>query len=439
LATLDVLSQSDPELMGRLLDISIPNREIARQIGKNESVVRRWRAKRLQSPQSISTPQPKYKNGVAQWVPGMDLGQDDGEVRTIPRYVGDEVDEPGDAELMTELGVDPEKWEIIARRESRWQQIEGGKFLRAYRISVRRRSSRTGDLSVESMNEILAASYGHTWRRDPAVSDNRVYVVPVGDLQVGKIDGGGTAALIDRFAVMTEQVRMRLLEAGGAHRVVLPWLGDCIEGVVSQGGRLATRLDISVTEQVRVYRRLMLHQVAAFAPLADHLIVPVLPGNHDENYRMVDQPVTDSWAIEGASAVQDALVMSGRYENVSFLYPEDEELVVTLNVGTDEQPYVLGFTHGHLARQPNAAIGWWEKQSFGRQHGGSADIMFTGHFHHLRVEGTGGGRTWIQIPQLDGGSNWFRRSSGANEPAGMVSLWVTPSQGVGWKDLAVHR
>lgn len=440
MASLDALAETSPEARALLNDLTVSNREAARQLEKDESVVRRWRARRLQSPQSVSTPQPKHKNGTAQWVPGLDLGQDDGEVRTIPRFVGDDVDEPGDAELMSELGVDPAQWEIIARRESRWQQAEGGKFLRAYRISVRRRASRTGNLSVESMNEILRADYyPGRYEPDGGTYHNDVFVVPVGDLQVGKTDGGGTPGLIERFAKMTASVQERLSESGGVHRLVLPWLGDCVEGIVSQGGRLATRLDISVTEQVRVYRRLMLHQIATLAPYAEHVIVPVVPGNHDETTRQFATGTTDSWAIEGASAVQDALALSGRYENVSFLYPQDEELVVTLDVGTDDKPYVLGFTHGHLARNPNSVIGWWEGQAFGRQHGGNADILFTGHYHHLRVEGTGGGRTWIQIPALDGGSDWFRRSKGADEPAGMVSMWVTPNQGVGWERLQVHR
>lgn len=439
MSALDVLAENSPETRERLMNLGVSNRALARELGMNESTVRRWRLSRLRNPQSVSSPQPKYVNGTAQWVPGMDLGPDDGEVRSVPRVVGDGIDEPVDADLMRELGVDPGQWEVIARRESRWQQRDGGDFLRAYRISVRRRGSRTGDLSVEAMNDILAERYGHTWRLDKGAGQDAVYVVPVGDLQVGKIDGGGTAALIDRFAIMTEKARQRLVDAGGARRVVLPWLGDCIEGVVSQGGRLATRLDVSVTEQVRVYRRLLLHQVAAFAPLTEHLSIPVLAGNHDETFRMTAQPVTDSWAIEGASAVQDALELSGKYPNVSFIYPEEEELVVTLDVGTPEKPFILGFTHGHLARNPNSAMSWWEGQAFGRQHGGNADIMLSGHFHHLRVEGAGGGRTWIQIPALDGGSDWYRRSKGTDEPAGMVSLWVTPNQGTGWSGLTVHR
>lgn len=441
MTTLDALADSDPDIRARLTDLSVSNRELGRQLEINESVIRRWRRRTLQSPHSVSSPQPKYRNGVAQWVPGMDLGHDEGEVRTVPRYVGDSVDEPEDADLMRELGVDPEQWEIIARRESRWQQSDGGKFLRAYRISVRRRSRRTGDLPVEAMNEILSKFRPIQRNFDTARFDwdNRVFVIPIGDLQVGKIDGGGTEALIDRFAQLVAEAKQRLQIAGGVKRLVLPWLGDCIEGIISQGGRLATRLDVSVTEQVRIYRRLMLHMIAELAPEATHVIVPVLPGNHDETTRQFATDVIDSWAVEGASAVQDALELAGRYSHVKFLYPKPEELVVTLDVGTEDKPFVLGFTHGHLAGSPARALDWWKGQSHGRQLAGQADMLFTGHFHHLRVEATGGGRTWVQIPAFDGGSNWFRRSKGEDEPAGLVSLWVTPGEGNGWEGLTVHQ
>lgn len=445
--TLDELSNNDPGIRAALNDLNIPNRELGRQLGVNESVIRRWRKRRLQNPQSISSPQPKYKNGVAQWVPGIDLGQDDGEVRTVPRYVGDGVDEPLDADLMRELGVNPDEWEIIARRESRWQQrsetldedgnVIPAPFLRAYRISVRRRTRMTGDLSVEMLNEILDG-YDGTSRVDVPYT-NKVFVVPVGDLQVGKIDGTGTAGLVERFAAMVAQVKYRLDEAGGTHRLVLPWLGDCVEGLISQGGRLATRLDVSMTEQVRIYRRLMLHMIATLAPYATHVVVPVVPGNHDETTRQFATKPIDSWAVEGASAVQDALELSGKFDHVTFLFPSPEELVVAVNVGTEEKPFVLAFTHGHLARNPNSALKWWEGQSHGRQIAGQADMLFTGHFHHLRIEATGGGRTWVQIPALDGGSDWFRRVKGANEPSGMVSMWVTPGTGIGWEALNIHQ
>jgi hypothetical protein len=443
LSYLENLADSDPQVRARLENLSNSNRSLGRELDVDEKNVRRWRARHMADPQSVSSPQPKYKNGVAQWVPGMDLGETDGEVRTLPRVVGDGIDEPEDAELMNELGVDPEKWEIIARRESRWQQFDDGPFLRAYRISVRRRSSRTGSLSVESMNEILRQDYSG---RVPVLEgnssldwDNRIFVVPVGDLQVGKIEGGGTPALIDRFAEMTEQAKRRLQIAGGTKRLVLPWLGDCIEGIVSQGGRLATRLDISVTEQVRVYRRLMLHQIATLAPLAEHVVIAVVPGNHDETTRQFATSPTDSWAIEGASAVQDALTLAEKYRHVSFVYPTTEHLTIALEVGTATRPFSLGFSHGHQPGTPTRSLQWWKDQGFGRQAVGQTDMLFTGHFHHLRIEATGGGRTWVQIPQLDGGSGWFREKKGEDEAAGMISLWVTPGQNNGWEGLTVHQ
>jgi hypothetical protein len=433
---LSELADSDPEIRAKLTDLKISNRALGRQLDVDEKNVRRWRKNNLESPYPPGVAEPKHKGGTAQWVAGMDLGTDEGEIRTVPRWTGEGLVEADEATLMREVGVNPEEWEIIARRESRWQQSEGGPWLRAYKLSVRRRGRRTGDLPVEVMNEILG-DYQHHPFRDVPYGDG-VFIVPVGDLQVGKIDGGGTEALIDRFAELTGKVEQRLASSGPVRRVVLPWLGDCIEGIVSQGGRLATRLDVSVTEQVRIYRRLMLHQIATLAPYAEHVIVPVVPGNHDETTRQFATTPTDSWAIEGASAVQDALALSGRYSHVSFLFPQHENLVASLNVGTDEHPFILAFAHGHQPGSPNKSLDWWKDQGWGRRHGGNGDLLLTGHFHHLRVEATGGGRTWVQIPALDGGSNWFRESKGADEPAGMISMWVTPHVGNGWSGLTVH-
>lgn len=210
-------------------------------------------------------------------------------------------------------------------------------------------------------------------------------------------------------------------------------------GLAGQGGGLATRLDLSLTEQVRVYRRLMLHQLGVLAPLADRVLVPVVAGNHDEITRQWATRPSDSWAIDGASAVADALAAQRAYRHVQFLFPADEELSVTVDVGPEDSPLVLGFTHGHVCGStPNQVIPWWTRQSHGRQQAGEADVLFTGHWHHLRTEFTGGGRTWIMIPALDGGSEYYRRRTGEDTPAGMLSVWLTPGRGCGWEGLTIH-
>jgi hypothetical protein len=289
----------------------------------------------------------------------------------------------------------------------------------------------------EEIERMLARYVFHPVKRTPT-HQGKIFVTPIGDLQAGKIDGGGTAALVDRFGQAVEQMRDRLVQAGGCKTLIIPVLGDCIEGYVFLSGRNVTRLDLSITEQVRIYRRLLTHIIATLAAYADDVVVIALPGNHDETWRQSSTPVVDSWAIEGASAVEDAFAMS-EYDNIKFVYPRAEELVVTLNVGTASNPYVLAFTHGHLVNSPNKVVDWWSGQSFGRQHGGGANILFSAHYHHLRVEQMSGGRTWIQIPAFDGGSDWYRRETGANSDPGAISMWITPHQGIGWEGLTVHK
>ena len=43
---------------------------------------------------------------------------------------------------------------------------------------------------------------------------------------------------------------------------------------------------------------------------------------------------------------------------------------------------------------------------------------------HLRVQDHGGRRLWIQVPALDGGSNWFRHKSGQDSPSRAVTFWT---------------
>jgi hypothetical protein len=262
-----------------------------------------------------------------------------------------------------------------------------------------------------------------------------MYVVPAGDLQIGKPDGDGTVGTVQRFADKTDSAVKRLKELRRLGRrsdgVMLPWLGDCIEGIVSQGGAMAAvgRLDLTVTEQVRVYRRLILYQVQQFAPLASRVIVPVVPGNHDEAQRAgkVVRRYDDSWAVEGAVAVADALQLAPGFDHVSFVFPAVDELTITLDVaGTP-----VGFAHGHQFGRD--AMKWWAGQAHGMQPIGSATVLLGAHYHHLRVEQSGA-KTFVQIPALDGGSTWWRHKTGQDAPPGMVSLLIGDG---GWGDLVL--
>lgn len=365
------------------------------------------------------------------WEPGVAWDGDAGTLTTHPLDA-----EPNDwSELLAVWDLDPEVFEVIEPVQYRaWDapDPEGGlRRLFYYKAAIRRRVA-----GQQSVDELLAVLGRKRPKRPPEGSeDGFMYCVPAGDLQIGKPDGDGTEGTIERFAVKTDAAVARLKELHRLKRpisgVMLPWLGDCIEGLVSQGGALAAagRLDLTMTEQLRVYRRLMLHQIQQFAPLSDRIIVPVVPGNHDEVQRVgkVQRRYDDSWALEGAVAVADALKLAPGYEHVSFVFPARDELTITLDVaGT-----AVGFAHGHqFGRDP---VKWWSGQAHGMQPIGSATLLLAAHLHHLRVE-QGGAKTFIQIPALDGGSTWWRHKTGQDAPAGMVSLLIGDG---GWRDLAV--
>jgi predicted phosphodiesterase len=333
--------------------------------------------------------------------------------------------EPEHADALGEFGLDPQQWTVVSVRRSRWQRYDES-WLESVRINLLPIGRSVSDQAdIEAVCKMIAKFRPNLAKTTTA--ELGTFVAPAGDLQLGKSDGTGSPGTIDRFLRETEAITHRLradLPRGTkASEIVLPWLGDCIEGVVSQGGKLVMRLDLTPTQQVRVYRRLMWAQIKAFLPLAERIVIPVLPGNHDQAHRIGDQMATfhdDSWAIEGASAVMDGINEHAELKDrVSFLFPGHDELTMVLDVaGTN-----IAMTHGHIfGRDP---LRWWSDQAGGRQPAGDADVLLAAHSHHLRVQDHGGGRLFMQIPALDGGSNWFRHKHGDESRSRMISFWTS--------------
>lgn len=81
--------------------------------------------------------------------------------------------------------------------------------------------------------------------------------------------------------------------------------------------------------------------------------------------------------------------------------------------------------HGHqFGRGANGWRTWWNDQGGGRTPIGTADVLIAAHLHHLRVQDHGDGRLFLQIPALDGGSQWFKARKGDASPSRMVSFWT---------------
>ena len=122
--------------------------------------------------------------------------------------------------------------------------------------------------------------------------------------------------------------------------------------------------------------------------------------------------------------------LAGNYEHVTTLVPARDELTLTVDAGGT----ILALAHGHQWRAGQATT-WWGKQAHGRQPVGEADLLLSGHLHHLRVEHTGSDKTWLQVPALESGSQWWKNRTGEWGQPGVVSF--TASAG-SWDNLKVH-
>lgn len=365
------------------------------------------------------------------WEPGVAWDGNEGTLTTGPLESA-----PSDWDaLLAVWDLDPAQHEVVEPVQFRAWDTASGQRLFYYRATIRSRRKHQG-VDIAALEEVVSKHRPPKRRIEPQVG--AAFVWPSGDLQVGKVDGGGSEATVARFLrSLDEQAdRLKMLRRMGLPltTVYLPWLGDCIEGFNSQGGKLVWRTDLSLTEQVRVIRRLMLKQVEVFAPLAAKVVVPVIPGNHDEAVRIGNSMGTtyeDSWAVEAGVAVADALRLNpDAFGHVSFVFPNKDELTLTLDIaGT-----VVTMAHGHQWRGASENAGkWWAQQAHGMTHAGDSTLLLCAHRHHLYVH-TEGAKTVVQLPALDGGSTWFRHQTGQDAPAASLSLVVGDG---GWGHLHV--
>jgi predicted phosphodiesterase len=175
-----------------------------------------------------------------------------------------------------------------------------------------------------------------------------------------------------------------------------------------------------------------------WTPLAPEVLVAAVGGNHGEE-RLNGQSYTDFADNRDVAVFEDVAEIlrenEDRFGHVRFMLP-NRDLTLTVDVfGT-----IVGLAHGHQIQKASGASpakkaeAWWEGQMTARNPVGDADLLLTGHFHHLVLQSIGP-RWHIQMPALHGGSEWFDNVRGGKNPPGQVSLVVGPD---GWDHLKVH-
>lgn len=336
------------------------------------------------------------------------------------------------AELLAAHGFDPARYRIVGPiRSTRWtaylpkeyrtNSVEGEPVedaftfqAKASRFQVVERAE--GELSIDELVQVVN-NYQPGEPLAPAefMEPGEAYVVALGDSQAGKLESP-TEELIGRLLDYMHKA-VEPLQGRKVEHIHLAWLGDACEGMNSQGGSLRWRTTLTMTEQVRLIRRLMLKQIEILAPYAERLTVVSVGGNHDEGYsRDLKTREDDSWAVEALNMVADALEFNPAFSHVECYVPGPDEQGVVMDVaGT-----VIAHVHGHKIK-PGKWREWWAGQALGRQAYGEADLLLQGHMHHWQVS-EDGDRKWICVPAMESGSTWWRDSTGTWGSPGILTF-----------------
>jgi predicted phosphodiesterase len=246
-----------------------------------------------------------------------------------------------------------------------------------------------------------------------------LFVFAMGDSQLGKVDSDGSEGIVTAWTESLATARTAWL-ASGRPDILIAGLGDHIEGNQSQGGRNFFRSDLTISEQLRVFRRMLLRTIDTFIE-APRIVVGIVNGNHDDIQRFQATDASDGHATESAIAVSEALALNpARYGHVSIYVPgkDEDHLVLDIN-GTN---FVL--IHGHQWSR-GKAMEWWEKQTFNNHPAGAGHILIHGHEHEFQISSRRD-RLVITTPALESESTWFKHKYGAVGRRGVLTFITKP-------------
>jgi predicted phosphodiesterase len=291
--------------------------------------------------------------------------------------------------ILREFGYDPAEVMIVgAPKISRWQQrarIRGTSdyettWLSAYKFSIMAR------LSVCASDIDLLVKKARSRSGEPQTLTTPHWMIfQAGDQQLGKKSrDGSTEAIVERYlqSVDAAKKEFKSLKKQGIEGIQISMPGDCLEGNQSQSGRNLWLTQETITEQVRIFRRLLYHTIEELAPLADQVMVTVVNGNHDQAQRVQNTYPGDGWATECAIAVDDALKKNpGAFGHVTIQVPDKWRGSLTTTVGDT----VVSVVHGHQWSR-GKAMDWLAKQAVNRHPAGGAQILQHGHWHAWGIE-----------------------------------------------------
>lgn len=262
----------------------------------------------------------------------------------------------------------------------------------------------------------------------PTHAGDSTFCISWNDWQVGKAEGGGTDALIERYTSQIETAKTRATELRkidrNLGRLVIIGGGDMVEGCTIFPHQMM-HIDADRRRQINVTTDMILYGIDELAPLFENVTVLVVGGNHGE-HRIRGDKVNrtdndDCLVFENAAR---AASRDDRLGHIDFVIAQGEP-AKTINING----WVYATTHGQAfgkgaGRPEQKAHNWYKGQAGGRFPAGDADVLVSHHYHH-KAERDWGACLWIQTPANDGGSLQHTDLTGEAAEAGMLSWVVT--------------
>lgn len=378
------------------------------------------------------------------WEPGMSWSDSGGEI-TTKAPAGTVIDKAFWDVIIADWGLDPLTTEIVpdSMQIRAWDaQRKGGSVVRLkyYRCKIRpRRAAMCAEDAAELDKLVMRRRSRRMIALDVTVQPCGM-IVNLSDFQIGKGEGGGTSAAVERITNALHDAVGRLKELKRIGRnietVYLIGMGDLAEQCFGNYPNQLWTTDRTRREQLQIVRELIQLAIDLFVDLVPNLVVGAVPGNHGENRqdgKMVTE-VSDNDDLAVFDQVREACAKNPRrYGHIVWEISNDYVLML------DVYGMNVAWTHMHQGSGSGEKkiADWWKGQVMGNRPVSKAQILNTAHYHHfLMSESTG--RTILQVPAMDGGSLWWTEKTGRNSPAGLVTYLVGCSLGYrGWDDLSI--
>lgn len=383
----------------------------------------------LQTPHSGPLAHTKPKNKIPDsWRGGVDPAADKITVTTDP-MTQTAKDPKGVAQaceaVMVDAGLDPKAW-MIQENQITWKRWLGLK------------TSETGEVvetPLYSIKAVFIPRPAEARDIDELVKlvqkakpvkvkggSSETFVIGLADMQLFKLESDPERVIQRTITVVNRALDMiDGLKTSPRPAIHIAWEGDEGEYHTSQGGRNSWRTTATPTETSRVIRRVMLRVLDMVVDYgASKVTVSAVPSNHGEVTRHQSMRMDDDYSVDALVAVTDAIQLNpDRYGHVTTYVPKPDTDYVTLTLSG----VTLGMVHGHKIPgypQPKQVFNWLAGQHLGENPVGAADVLLTGHGHHLQMAERSK-RLWVMAPSLEDYSAWWRARSGdVGNPGGVL-------------------